>query len=328
MTPNGGLIELCSITGEKLDAKKEYANVTSPAVKEAVSKASIVHDASNFLIPAFLMSEDKKFNFVQHRISMDTWNIRTPKNVACISPTHRQHTIYNSFGYQPLPFPPYVSNMRGIHVKDARVVTPDIDLDLYKPSTQDKGGYWIWFSRCVPDKGLDTFIEIARRCPKEKFKMFGSHSHGDHYDYFYKSMESHPVPYAQMIKETPNIELLEEDYVKDMQRRVDLIAGAKAFIFPVGLLTNYAEAFGLVLLESLACYTPVLTTPFGSVPDIIDHGRTGFICSDVETFIERMGDVDKIKPYTCRQEAEKYRLGTQAESFVKLYREVLSGETW
>ena len=331
MTPEGGrLITKTSCIDGNLNGGMEAANITSPEVTDAMRRADVIQDSSNFKIAALWAFDNLKHERVlQHLIGQDVWNVRVPKNVVAISHNHRQHIIHNSYGYQPLPFPPYVSNVRGIHVKDARVVYPDIDLDLYNPTDFGvKGNYYIWYSRFVPDKGFDTIIEIAQKRPDAKFKVFGSHATGDHKRYFYEPMPGHPVPYAQMIKDTPNIELLEEERIADMQIRVNLIARARAFVFPVGLRTFYAEAFGLVLLESLACGTPLLVSPYGSAPELVRHGKTGYVCADVDMFVDRLGDVDKLRPEDCRAEAEKFRKGTQAEELLKLYRAVLSGETW
>ena len=331
MTPEGGrLIEKSSLNDDgQLNARKEFDNINSAEVTEAMQNADIVHSCENFHFSVQWVKEVKKSNhFIQHLISNDAWNIRIPMNVICISQTHRQHMIHNSYGFQQLPFPPYVSNVRGIHIKDARVVCPDIDLEKWKPKNYEKGDYWIWFSRFNPDKGVDDFIEIARRCPNEKFKMFGAHKYLDHADYFYRGREDHPEPYEKMIKETPNIDLLEEDVVADMGKRIDIISRAKGFIFPVGLRTNFHESFGLVILEALALGTPVITTPYGSAPDIVEHGKTGFICSDVESMIERMSEIDKINPHTCRSEAGNYRKGKQAEAFLNIYKSILEGVSW
>lgn len=314
-----------------LSGQVELSNVLSEGVKDALLKADVVHDSSNFKIAAKWAFENRKdTHVIQHLIGNDVWNVRLPKNVVAISQNHRQHIIHNSFGYQQLPFPPQASNVRGIHVKDARVVYPDIDLDYWKPSEgkgDDKGIYNCWYSRCHPDKGLDDVIDIAG-ISKRRFKMFGAHSIGDHHSYFYDKRSDHPRPYVDMIREVPNIEWLEEEAIAG-NKRVELVSKASAFVFPVGLRTNYAEAFGLVLLEALACGTPILVSPYGSAPEIVTHGKTGFVCPDVTTFAERLDDVKLLKPEACRNEAvTKYYKGRQAEEFEKIYADLLNGVTW
>jgi glycosyltransferase involved in cell wall biosynthesis len=84
-----------------------------------------------------------------------------------------------------------------------------------------------------------------------------------------------------------------------LEKKVDLLSRARAVLFPI----DWEEPFGLVMTEAMACGTPVIATPRGSVPEVIADGETGFIVP-VETYpqaaaeaLKRLGDID---PVACR----------------------------
>lgn len=103
-----------------------------------------------------------------------------------------------------------------------------------------------------------------------------------------------------------------------------LLAKARALIFP----TQWCEAFGIVTIEALASGTPVITTHNGAMPEIIENGKHGFLCNDIDEMAEAVKKIDNIKPQDCLKWIdEKFHYKKMAEEYVKLYQSVLkSGE--
>jgi glycosyltransferase involved in cell wall biosynthesis len=100
-----------------------------------------------------------------------------------------------------------------------------------------------------------------------------------------------------------------------------LMAQARAFLFPI----SWEEPFGLVVAEALAAGTPVIATPRGSLPELVEQGVTGFLGeSDEElaTFVRRAGEIDRA---ACRRRAEeKFSVGRMVSDYEAFYRTILS----
>ena len=88
----------------------------------------------------------------------------------------------------------------------------------------------------------------------------------------------------------------------------------------------WPESFGLVLIESLACGTPVLVYNHGSFPEIIEHGQTGFLCAHVDDMvkgIERLSGIDRAK---CRQSfEERFTAGRMTHEYIRVYDDIVRG---
>lgn len=104
------------------------------------------------------------------------------------------------------------------------------------------------------------------------------------------------------------------------KRKLSFFAEAKAFLFPI----DWEEPFGMVLIESLACGTPVVAMNRGSVPEIIEHGKNGFIANSVKEFGEYMQRVGEIDPLVCRQTVEqKFSVQKMAQRYLAHYHTVI-----
>jgi glycosyltransferase involved in cell wall biosynthesis len=108
--------------------------------------------------------------------------------------------------------------------------------------------------------------------------------------------------------------------------KVALLAGATALVNPI----RWPEPFGLVMIEALACGTPVLTFPEGAAPEIVEDGETGFLCGDVNGLaqaIRRAGSLDRA---TCRaRAAEDFSTERMVREHLTLYQRVLAtGDQW
>jgi len=103
--------------------------------------------------------------------------------------------------------------------------------------------------------------------------------------------------------------------------RLALMRDAAALLNPI----TWSEPFGLVMAEALACATPALAFPNGAAPEIIDHGRTGYLCQGEEDMTAALADVSQIDRRQCRSAAERrFSLARMAADYERLYRAILA----
>jgi len=101
-----------------------------------------------------------------------------------------------------------------------------------------------------------------------------------------------------------------------------LLAKAKALIFP----TQWCEAFGIVTIEAFASGTPVITTHNGAMPEIVEHGKTGFLCKDVDEMAEAIKKIGSINPLDClKRIEERFNYRRMALEYEALYKDILMG---
>jgi glycosyltransferase involved in cell wall biosynthesis len=86
------------------------------------------------------------------------------------------------------------------------------------------------------------------------------------------------------------------------RKRVNLLKNAKALLFPI----KWREPFGLIMIESMACGTPVIAYPNGAVPEVIENGKTGFIVKNVNEMANAMRKIELIDRKKCRERVEKF----------------------
>jgi glycosyltransferase involved in cell wall biosynthesis len=190
-----------------------------------------------------------------------------------------------------------------------------IDLDAFTFNERPTG-YLAFLGRIAPDKGLDTAIRVARRsgiplkiAAREPLTMasdLNARADRQYYDEVIKPLLRGPG--VEMIGEVGGIE-------KDI-----FLQGAAALLFPI----RWPEPFGLVMVEALACGTPVVALRAGSVPEVIAHGETGFICEDEDELVEAVGRIDMIDRASCRAAAERrFSAPRMAERYERVYEELI-----
>ncbi len=138
--------------------------------------------------------------------------------------------------------------------------------------------YFAFLGRISPEKGIEDAIRIAGAVGV-KLKVAAKVDRADE-DYYNEKI-------APLLKQNPNVEFIGE--INDAQKPA-FLSGAKALLFPI----RWPEPFGLVMIEAMACGCPVIAMKCGSVPEVMDHGVTGFIVETVEEAIEACGKLDQI----------------------------------
>jgi glycosyltransferase involved in cell wall biosynthesis len=178
------------------------------------------------------------------------------------------------------------------------------DLYTFHPQTE---GYLAFLGRISPEKRPDQAIEIAKRSGlplRIAAKV-------DPADRMYFEAEIEPL------LDHPLIEFIGE--ISDAEKD-DFIGNATALVCPY----DWPEPFGLVLIEALACGTPVIAYRRGSIPEIINHGVTGFICETVSEMVDAVGQIPLIDRRRCRAAFdERFTADRMARDYVALYERLL-----
>jgi glycosyltransferase involved in cell wall biosynthesis len=110
----------------------------------------------------------------------------------------------------------------------------------------------------------------------------------------------------------------------DDRAKSDLLGGASALLMPV----LWDEPFGIVMAEALACGTPVIGLRRGAVPEVVDHGVTGFVCDDVDGMVAAAAEVGRLSRDACRRAAEvRFSQAALVDAYEKIFRELLHAPT-
>lgn len=180
----------------------------------------------------------------------------------------------------------------------AAVINNGVDLAAY-PYARTKQDYLAYLGRVSPEKGTHVAVDVARRAGLP-LKMAVKRVDDAERAYW----EEMVVPLL-----TGDEEIFEQPPPKT---KWDILAHARATLFPI----DWDEPFGLVMIESMACGTPVIARPCESVSEIIVDGVTGLLCGDVDTMVDAVGAAPRIDPRRCRSLVEQR---FSAESMVKRY---------
>ncbi len=177
-----------------------------------------------------------------------------------------------------------------------------LPLDLY--TYHDKHERYLAFvGRTSPEKRLDRAIEIARAAGIEL--RIAAKIDPSEKDYFEREL-------ATLVNQ-PGVTWIGEI---DDNEKDTFIGNAMALLFPI----DWPEPFGLIMIESFACGTPVIAWPCGAVPEIVDDGQTGFLCTEIGQAVEAVRRIDEISREHCRAVfEERYSSRRMARDYVRIY---------
>jgi glycosyltransferase involved in cell wall biosynthesis len=188
--------------------------------------------------------------------------------VGLISVSHNQR--------KPAPDLPWVANCPNA-----------LDIDAY-PFHASRGDYLLYLGRLNPDKGAHRAIEVARRAGLP-IKIAGKKRERTEQDYFDARVRPLLGDGAEYLGETSHAS------------KVELLQNARATLFPI----EWEEPFGLVMIESMACGTPVIATRWGAVPEVVDDGRSGVIVDHYLDMVDAIAVADRLDPAECRRLVEE-----------------------
>lgn len=230
------------------------------------------------------------------------------------------HTVHGAFNAETYPFyqqfagaVSYVAISKAQRamappgMKWAGVVYNGIETRDW-PFSAEKDDYLFAFGRICKAKGFHLSIEAALRTGRKLVIAGVVQDAGREY------FESQVRPYID------GEQIIYEGEVNEERWR-RLFARARAFLFPI----TWAEPFGLVMIEALAAGTPVIALRRGSVEEVVEHGKTGFICDSLDDIVAAVARLDEINPHACRRAAEeRFAVGRMVAAYEAVYRRVLT----
>lgn len=180
-----------------------------------------------------------------------------------------------------------------------------LPVSLLEPLNRNEG-YLAFLGRISPEKDPAAAIRIAAKSGR-RLKIAAKVDRVDA-AYFAEVVEP--------LLDTPGIEFIGEIGEREKQ---DFLGRAAALLFPV----DWPEPFGLVMIEALACGTPVIAYPRGSVPEIIEDGVTGFIVEDEADALRALARIDRLDRRRIRHEFERrFTSERMAKEYLAFYRQL------
>ena len=197
----------------------------------------------------------------------------------------------------PMPFANWIAT---VHHGLAREVCP------FNPALNHaaRGGYFAFLGRVSPEKGLDRAIETARRAGV-RLRIAAKVDPCDE-EYFQREI----VPLLGL----PGVEFVGE--VNEAQKPA-FLGNATALVFPI----DWPEPFGLAMIEAMSCGTPVIAWAQGSVPEVVEEGRTGFIVDSMEGAVAALEKAARLDRLEVRNRfEERFSAARMAQDYLSVYR--------
>jgi glycosyltransferase involved in cell wall biosynthesis len=268
--------------GESVFETLPYHVLMFETVLERADEFDVLHFHTDTLhFPLFHRMANRVVTTVHSRLDLpEVWPIyRAFPDMRLISLSHRQR--------QPIP----TLNWLG-------TIYHGLPANLYQPNFHPQN-YCTFLGRIAPEKGIEQAIEIAKRS-QIPLKIAAKVDQQDnlYFENRVRPLLSHPL-----------IEFIGE--INEAQK-TDFLGNAQMLLFPI----NHPEPFGLVMIEAMACGTPVIAYRHGSVPEVLDHGVTGFVVENLEDALQAVGRIPSLdrrqiravfeSRFTAKRMAEKY----------------------
>ena len=192
----------------------------------------------------------------------------------------------------------------------AAVVTNGVSVEM-PPPDRKRGNYLLSVGRICPEKNFHIAIEVANRTGLPLYLAGQTFDYPEHRAYFETEIRSRLSAPHKFLGPVGG------------ERKRRLFAGARCLLIP----STAAETSSLVAMESLACGTPVLAYRSGALPEIIDHGRTGFLVDSPDQMVSFIPKVSNLDPRVCIQTAEtRFSAKLMFAGYLDLYQRVVSSQ--
>jgi glycosyltransferase involved in cell wall biosynthesis len=301
---------------------KENVDVTLYATKDSVTKANLrgicekPYEEDKSIDPKVweclhiseIMEQADEFDIIHNNYDF------LPLTYSGLIKTPMVTTIHGFSSPKILPvYKKYNKKTYYVSISDAdrspeldyiRTVYHGIDMNNFTLK-EEEGKYLLFFGRIHHDKGAKEAIEIAKKAGM-KLIIAGIIQDEKYYEEFVKPHLGDDIEYIGSV---------------GPEKRDEVLGNAYALLHPI----NFNEPFGLSVVESMACGTPVLAFNKGSMPELIQNGVNGFISENIGEMCEHIKDVKKISRKECRRTVEeRFSQEKMVKEYIKVYEEILN----
>jgi glycosyltransferase involved in cell wall biosynthesis len=286
-----------SITSAKLAPMREQALRLDPTVKDWV--------ATYYRMVELIYRRKDEFDILHFHIDYFPLQLFSRQDTPYLTTIHGRLDVpefVETYGtFAQCPFVSISDSQRRPipQLNWVKTVYHGMPADILSPQPV-KQEYAAFLGRISPEKGADRAIEIAQRAGL-KLKIAAKVDNAD--------KEYYDSKIKPLIQGNPDVEFIGE--INDAQKP-DFLSGAHALIFPI----DWPEPFGLVMIESMACGTPVIAFNCGSVPEVMEDGVTGFVVNNIDQAVKAVGKIHTLdrakvratfdRRFTSRRMAQDY----------------------
>ena len=255
-----------------------------------------------------------EFDVIHFHLDYYPFSLMSRQSVPFITTLHGRldlpelQPIFTTFSSVPVVS---ISNSQRRPIPQAnwvKTVHHGLPRDLLSPR-QASPSYLAFLGRISPEKGVDRAIRIAQRCGLP-LKIAAKVDRVDE-DYFNDNIRS--------LIDLPHVEYIGE--ISDAQK-ADFLSGAIGLLVPI----DWPEPFGLVMIEAMACGTPVVAFNRGSVTEVVENGVTGFVVEDETSAVGAVNQLQNLSRQVVRQQFDKRFTATRmAEDYLSVYDDLGAG---
>lgn len=293
-----------SVTSATLSPMRDQAIRLDPSVRDWVA-------LYNRMVELIYRRKDE-FDVLHFHIDYFPLSLFSRQNVPFLTTIHGRLDVaefVEVFGtFRDAPFVSISDNQRKPipHLNWVRTVLHGMPPHILTPQPV-KQEYAAFLGRVSPEKGLDRAIHITGKAGL-KLKIAAKVDNAD--------KEYYDTKIKPLIRDNPHVEFIGE--INDQQKPA-FLSGAHALIFPI----DWPEPFGLVMIEAMACGTPVIAYRSGSVPEVIDDGVSGFIVTNEDEAVKAIGRLGELDRKTVRATFDRrWTARRMAEDYVSVYEEL------
>jgi glycosyltransferase involved in cell wall biosynthesis len=290
-----------SVTSAKLAPMREQAIRLDPSVRDPI--------ALHYRMVEQIYRRKDEFDVLHSHLDYFPLSLLTRQNVPFLTTLHGRLDLSDYVEifatFRNAPFVSISNNQRKPvpHLNWLRTVQHGVPADLLTPLPV-KQEYAAFLGRICPEKRVDRAIRIAGRAGM-KLKIAAKVDNAD--------KEYYNTLIRPLIQNNPDVEFIGE--INDQQKPA-FLSGAHALIFPI----DWPEPFGLVMIEAMACGTPVIAYRAGSVPEVVDDGVSGFIVTGEDEAVTAIGRLHQLNRATVRETFNRrWTARRMAEDYVNLY---------
>jgi glycosyltransferase involved in cell wall biosynthesis len=282
-----------------------------PICPEALrlSPTAIDHLAHHIVMLEEVFSQKDNFDIVHFHIDYLHFPLSRRENVPNVTTLHGRldipdlQPLYRRFAGMPVVSISDSQREPLPNVNWQATVYHGLPQDRYK-FHNEQGKYLAFLGRISPEKGVDRAIEIASQAGVP-LKIAAKVDRADQ-EYYEKTVEP--------LLSNPLVEFIGEIGYSE---KSEFLGNALALLFPI----NWPEPFGLVMIEAMACGTPVIAYPSGSVPEVLEEGRTGFLVNDVQEAASAVKNVSQLSREECRRTfEERFSATRMAKDYLTVYK--------